>query len=403
MNVLPSLLYRLAPPRQTARPGRALAVLALFIALAVSLGDAPRQVGAQAASSTITVTDVVGRTVTVTAPVQRMVLGEARLIYLVSLLERDDPFRRVVGWPNDLRTADLDAYQKYLEVFPRVANIPEFGTIASGAFSTEQAVALRPDVLVLSFDTYGPARDSGLIDTLEKVGIPSVVVDFRQQPLENTVPSTYLLGRLMGREADAQRFVDYYLQQVNAVYSRVDAIQAPRPDVFMYRAPGLLECCATFGRANLGLLIERAGGTNLGSGRVPGWAGTLSPEQVVVSDPQLVVATGSNWTHSPSKQAGIDYVSLGYSADAAQARAQLLRLTEQPGWGGLQAVQNRRFHAVWHQFYNSPYHFVVLQQFAKWLHPERFADLDPERTFREFHDQFLPFSYSGTFWVSLDE
>jgi iron complex transport system substrate-binding protein len=51
--------------------------------------------------------------------------------------------------------------------------------------------------MVLSYDTYGPARESGLIDKLDKVGIPSVVVDFRQQPLENTVPSTMLLGRLM--------------------------------------------------------------------------------------------------------------------------------------------------------------------------------------------------------------
>ena len=35
-------------------------------------------------------------------------------------------------------------------------------------------------------------------------------------------------------------------------------------------------------------------------------------------------------------------------------------------------------HAAWHQFYGNPYDFVAIQQFAKWFHPDLFADLDPE-------------------------
>jgi iron complex transport system substrate-binding protein len=64
-------------------------------------------------------------------------------------------------------------------------------------------------------------------------------------------------------------------------------------------------------------------------------------------------------------------------------------------------VQNGRVHAIWHQFYNSPYHFVALQQIAKWMYPAEFADLDPDAGFREFHTQFLPIGYGGTFWTSL--
>lgn len=374
-----------------------LAVAILLAACAPALAPV-----ATAPAESITVTDIVGRSVTLKVPVQRLLLGEARLLYLVSLLEKDDPLKWIVGWPNDLRTADLDTYNKYKERFSRLTEIPELGTIASGGFSAEQAIQLKPDVLLLTVDTYGPARDSGLVDALAKAGVPSVVLDFRQQPLENTVPSTFLLGRLMGRQEQAQRFVDYYLAQVNQVYTRVESLKGPLPTAFLYRAPGLLECCATFGRANLGALLERAGGQNLGSGRVPGWAGTLNPEQVLQSNPDLIIATGSNWSqYGGNRPQGVGFVSLGYSARPDEARAQLLQLTEQPGWSSLQAVRNRRFYAVWHQFYNSPYHFVVLQQFAKWLHPDVFGDLDPERTFREFHERFLPIGYSGAFWVSL--
>lgn len=50
--------------------------------------------GAQA----VTVTDIAGRTVTVPDDVQRVVLGEGRLFFAVSLLEGQKPFDRIVGW-----------------------------------------------------------------------------------------------------------------------------------------------------------------------------------------------------------------------------------------------------------------------------------------------------------------
>lgn len=68
---------------------------------------------------------------------------------------------------------------------------------------------------------------------------------------------------------------------------------------------------------------------------------------------------------------------------------------KRPGWTELRALKEGRHHAVWRQFYNSPYNFAVLQQFAKWFYPEEFADMDPVTNFAEFHDRFLPISYSG--------
>ena len=42
-----------------------------------------------------------------------------------------------------------------------------------------------------------------------------------------------------------------------------------------------------------------------------------------------------------------------------------------------------------------------MQAFAKWMHPELFADIDPDATMKELHDTFLPIDYSGVFWGSL--
>ena len=383
------------------RPTRAATLaLALLLALAVQFAGPISTWANPAAQGTTTVTDVVGRTVTVKTPVERVILSEGRQVYVTATLDKDDPFKRVVGWGDDLRTADYDSYIQYQEKFPHLQQIPVMGSPQSGSFSIEKAVELQPDVVIFGLDSYPAARDAGLVDVLAGAGIPSVVIDFRQQPLETTVPSILLLGRIYGKQAEAQELVDYYTQQINIIFARVEKIKTPPPTFFILRAAGLLDCCGTFGRANLGILGEHAGGTNIAAGLFPGWSGTINPEKVLTSDPDIIIATGSNWTYQPNAS---KYIPFGYHTTPEQARTALRQLTDQPGWSGLKAVQSGRFYGVWHQFYISPFHFAVLQQFAKWNYPAEFADIDPEANLRTYHEKFLPIPFSGTFWVGLND
>lgn len=113
----------------------------------------------------------------------------------------------------------------------------------------------------------------------------------------------------------------------------------------------------------------------------------------------MIIDTGANWTDSiPGTQA----VLFGYEATPEAVQERLAGLAERPGRPELSAVKNGKFHSVYHQFYNSPYHFVAMQAFAKWMHPDQFADLDLEASMIELHDRFLPIDYSGVFWGTLD-
>ena len=373
-------------------------------ALAAQEAERSAAMQTEAKPTSIILTDIAGRTVTIDMPVERIILGEARQIYIAASLQPGNPFNKIVGWRSDLRQFDADTYNKYMEIYPEVGDIPEFGSPYSGDFSVEKAIALDTDVVTLNLGGLERAKEAGMIDQLAAVGIPVVVIDYRQFPLENTVPSTILLGRLFDQEERAQEIVDFYLQQVNKVYSVVDGIEKEKPVVLVDTAAGIqsaAECCRTYGRGNLGLMVERAGGINIGSGLLPGWSGSLNAEQVFVSDPDVIIATGSNWfTYNPEG----DFVSMGYFTDPEDARMRLKALGEKrPGWTELRALKEGRHHVVWHQFYNSPYNFAVLQQFAKWFYPEEFADMDPVANFAEFHDRFLPISYSGTFFASAAE
>jgi iron complex transport system substrate-binding protein len=355
-----------------------------------------------AAAGTITVTDLAGRTVEVPQGAQKVVLGEGRMFYATVVLDREHPFSQIAAIGDDLEKFDPDTWHRYLARFPEAKEVPQIGAAASSDFSVEKALELDVDVLVVTLGFYDKIKESGIIEKLEKAGVPTVFVDFRERPTQNTVPSILLLGRVFGKEAEAQAFADFYMAQMRRVYMVTSRLKAnERPLVFAEQAAGLdpAVCCRSFGNFNFGEFISEAGGFNLGSRLFSGAGGLVNPEKLIVDDPANIMVTGANWSRS---NPGNIAVWLGYETTEAKAREQLEGLMRRPGFPELSAVRNHRVMAVYHQFYQSPYHFVAVQALAKWLHPDRFADLDPHATFQELHQRFLPIDVSGVFWVSLD-
>jgi iron complex transport system substrate-binding protein len=370
--------------------------LALFAALAlVSLVPVP----SKAADKKVVVTDVTGRQVEVKAPVNKVILGEGRQVYFVAALDSEDPFKRVVGWRDDFEKADLDGYKDYLAKYPQIAKLPKFGGSKEGTFDIEQAVALAPDVMIMNVEAKTATDDAKLTEKLAKVGIPVVFVDFRDKPFENTEPSMRLIGKLFDKEARAEEFIAFRKEQIQRVTERLAKANPAKPLVMMERAAGYTDdCCMSFGNENFGKMVEIAGGINLAGKIIPGTFGVVNPEQIIAANPDHVIATGSNWElYVP----GGAWVGVGSGADAAKARDKLEALMKRPAYTGVKAVQSKQVHAIWHQFYNSPYQFIAIQQMAKWLHPELFSDLDPDQTMRTLYERFLPVAYKPGYWVSL--
>lgn len=370
-------------------------MLSAFMAMSVLEASATEK-------ETISVTDIAGRTVEVKKGVQRVILGEGRMIYSVAILDRENPFQRVIGWKDDLIRYDPDAFEKYKAKFPGAAtSVENFGSPYSGDFSIENAIALDADLVILNLGNLYKAQETGVLENLEKAGIPVLFVDFRQRPTQNTVPSLHLMGRVFDKQDEAQNFIDFYVQQMRRVTNVVDSLENDeRPLVFMESAPGWNPdfCCRTFGGANLGRLIDEAGGRNWGSTKFPGFSGQASFEAVLAADPDVVIGTGANWS---VERPTVTAVLLGYDATDEAVQNRLKGLADRKGWSTLGAVKTKRFHSVYHQFYNSPYHFVALQAFAKWFHPDEFPDLDPNETFEELHERFLPIQATGVFWATL--
>lgn len=354
---------------------------------------------APALADQVMITDVTGRSVEVDAPVDRVILGEGRQIYFTSVLDRDNPFARIVGWRDDMSKADPETYAAYLERFPEIAKLPTFGGMKDGTFDVEQAASLKPDVVLMNVDAKAATEEAGYTDTLAKLGIPVVYVDFRENAIKNTEPSLRVMGELFGKEAEAEDFIAWRAAEMARVTDVIAAKNPPRPLVFVERAGGYSDdCCMSFGDENFGKMVELAGGTNMAADIIPGTFGTVNPEQIIAANPDQVVVTGGNWdAYVP----GGNWVGVGYGADMDKARAKLAALTERPAFTGIKAVEEGNVHAIWHQFYNNPFQFVAVQEMAKWFHPDLFADLDPEATMKELHEKYLLLPYKPGLFVSL--
>jgi iron complex transport system substrate-binding protein len=237
------------------------------------------------------------------------------------------------------------------------------------------------------------------IDKLDKAGIPSVFLDYWSEPYEHPIPSTLLIGTLLGEEEKAQEIVAYYQQQLDIVTGRLLEIGKQKPEVYVeVGSKGPSTYGNTYGNSGLGAVVVRAGGINIAEDGMNLVEGTkqINPEFLIDANPDVLLISGSNW-EAP------DSMRLGYYANSEESRDLLKAFTERTGWDTLSAVQNGRLHSSFHGFSFRIFNFVGLQAFAKWFYPEEFADVDPEANLREFHEKFLPVDFSGVWVISITE
>lgn len=341
-------------------------------------------------ASAVEVTDVLGRKVELKSEPQRIVLGEGRLFYALALLDREAPFKRIVGWQSDMRLLDPNTYAMYERTYPEVKDIAVIGQASEQSVSVEQILTLKPDLAIFSIAGEGPTQHSPIADLLEKAGIPVLFIDFRVRPISGVQTSLTALGTLLGREQEAQRYLDFYNRHLTRITEEVAGLTPEqKPSVFLellplvWQAPG-----HTTGKSGMGSVIEAVGGRNIAAGVVPGALGDVNVEYVLNQDPDVFIASGN-------RQPGL---LLGADITEAQAKESMGRVLARPEFAPLKAIRQGRAYGIWHDFYNSPYNILAVEAMARWMHPELFADLDPQATMEELNG-FLATGLSGKYWL----
>ncbi|MCL2893286.1 ABC transporter substrate-binding protein [Brenneria tiliae] len=350
-------------------------------------------------ASAKTVTDILGRQVTIPDHPQRIILGESRMLYTLALLDPGNPAKYVVGWPGDMARYDAQSWQRYTEKFPAIKQIPQLGSGGLATLNAETLLPLKPDLVILPRLAKQRASDDQLQQTLTSAGIPVIYVDLRIDLLRNTLPSIQLLGEALNQPQRAAAFSEFYQQHMNVIRQRIAQYQGKKTTVMLHLHLGRRDtCCTTAVGGNLGDLLAFAGGENIAAGAISSVYGELSPERVLAANPDVYIATGMAGPEGKR----FSSLMLGPAVSRQQAQNSFSALIRQDAiLSHLAAVQQGRAWSMWHNFYLSPYHVVMVEMFAKALYPDLFADIEPQLTLQKLYQQFLPIDFSGTYWSQL--
>jgi len=343
-----------------------------------------------AQAQAIRVTDIAGREIVLAQPAKRIVLGAWVSLDALSLIH-PDPVGLLAGWAE----AGANAIQPAIlrKKFPAIDSVPVIGKGSFETISIEAVIAQKPDLVLLSrFDAFrfGSEAAPGL-DQLAAAGIPVAIVDFFLDPLKNTEPSLRLLGWLLGREAQAEAFLAFYRQHLAAVEGKLAG--TTQPAVFLHAFATRPECCFSAGPGTIDGFIRLAGGHNIGTEKLAAPVGQLSQEFVLTRNPDLYVATAI------SDGPDADLFALGPGVEPKRAAEGFAKLMQRNDLAALGAVERGRAFGLWHLFVHTPVHLVAIEALAKWTHPERFAELDPQATLDEINARFLAAPLEGTFWT----
>jgi len=347
----------------------------------------------RAAGGGITITDAIGRQVTVPRPVQRVALNFNYEEF--TAIAGTEGWQKIVG----ISRAPWEGwrpviFKRYGAVIPNLAAMPDIGHSDDGTFSAEKVISLKPDVLIMA--EWAFKAQTTACDQIQAAGIPILVIDYNAQLLERHIASTLAIGAVMGTEDRAQDLVKLYEAQYNDILARVARTQGPKPKVYIELGYGADIIGNTYSGTMWGKILALLGAENIAVGKISGSWAPLSAEAVLASDPDHIFLAGSSWTNRPKS------VRTGYDISAETTRDSLKQYLVRPGWSDLKAIRSGHLHAIEHGLCRTLFDYVAMQYIAKQLYPQAFTDVDPVASFRDYHARFLPVSFSGTWMMAAN-
>jgi iron complex transport system substrate-binding protein len=220
--------------------------------------------------------------------------------------------------------------------------------------SKEVILAQEPDFVYGGFSSSFRDEVAGTQADLKGLGIGSyLTVAICEEETSDTLEDVYTdirnVGKIFGVSDRAEALVASLKQDVGDIESKLDAPGTPLR-VFMYDsgddAPFAATCCSMFSN-----LIATVGGENI-FGDVNGRWGTVSWEEVIQRDPEVIVLTEAVWSTSQEK---------------------IALLLSNPAYADITAVKNRRFVVL--QFSSlvpGIRNATAIRELAEGIYPDRF-------------------------------
>ncbi|TKX29225.1 iron ABC transporter substrate-binding protein [Campylobacter sp. MIT 12-5580] len=352
-----------------------------FLALAFSLQ-----------AKELVIEDILDRQVRINLPAKRMVLGFYYTDFLA--VGKKEAFDRVVGFVKDAWAVYMsENYEAYKSIIPRLEKLADVGDPQFGTFSIEKLLALKPDLFIIADWQYELIKEH--LPLLEKQNIPVIVLSYNKESYDQHAKSTEILGLILDQEQRAKQINAFYKTRLDEVQSRIAKAGLKKPKIYIeFGNKGASELSFTFGNDMWGALINLAGGDNIARNLVQKWA-VINNEQIIASNPDVIIITGRERELHTNKEAMV----MGVHIEESEALRRLLHFKERIGWADLKAVKNERLFAAYHRASTTMADIASVEFIAKMLYPQLFKDIDPNKTYEDFHTLFMPFMPEGTYYI----
>ena len=377
-------------------------VFLLIVSVLMTACGGPSETKKDAAQNgkPIEITDVTGRTVTLKKPAERVVLqwsGAGGPFFTISALMGKDTPKVIAGMDTSLQDYRADMWKHFTAEMPELAKIPVVGTVGDKTFNAEQVVALNPDVIFIPVDLKDQ-YESDAKAKMDAAGIQTIYIDYHAEKLESHQKSIEAIGKALGKEERAAEISKFYTDRVTRVLNRVSKINKPKPTVYIeVGMNGPEEFGNSFSSNYSWGALATMAGADVITKDVIKKTSPINPEFILEKNPDIIMIMGSYWPKKPTS------MRLGFEATEDSSQALLKAFTtERQGWSELKAVENKQVYSAHHGLPREVFDAAVFEYLAKTFYPEEFADVNPEATLKEFYDKFLPFSYSGIWFMHMN-
>ena len=343
---------------------KTLLMVGMFLCFVLTLAGCEKETAEQVADeTTITVTDSIGREVTVPHPLTRVAVSNS---YNAEFINAVGALDTVVGVDNYIFNDPSGFPGRFKQDQVIGANQREL--------NYEKIIELRPQALILTGN--GSWEDAA--KKLAPFGIAVVVVDayytgaFRD--------NCTLIGKLFGKEEEAAELADFFTEKLD--YIKRQTADVPKKDLyFEYRTEGKTTVPGDYFYD----MVEYSGAHNIfdDAKNVQ-----VNPEAVIERNPAYIVKVSE------------PKVSASYLPPTAEDHARILgEIKSREGWDTIDAVKNDRILLLSHYVHGGASKLVGTMYIAKFLYPEQLPDLHPEDVFKVWLEKYqhLPYIAGHTY------
>lgn len=329
----------------------------------------------------ITITDSTGKEITVNLPIERAVVINRNTVEALKVLGVTEPI---------IATGDnTNRFNSYLGM----NGLPDVGKTSE--INIESILALKPEVVF----TFTNRPDETLESQLEPVGIKVI-------RLNNYLPDSMddelrILAKLFEKEERAEEFLEWKHEIENLLAERVADIPDDEKKSVLALSAGALN---TDEKYNVFPSSTTEGKPGVGEGYATILAGGVDPANEIRWD-DTETSTTVNVDEEYVLQLNPDVITLhgsffgGYDAEDPTSFSDVIQnVITNTAVSQMTAGKNQDVYMFYTNFIGSDKGYIGRLQLAKYLYPDRFNDIEPQKYVDEYFEKWLGIESKGIWY-----